>query len=144
MIFGLLQRPRLLQACLRECTEPTNPLNRISKWVDRYTQCAHCHGCLYNCFDFDAAYNGVYSPTTPEAQAAARADPNWTGPTALHVGGHGNYNKRVSEFAQIQLDALVDGFGSVERIPHAQISLAIQEIKKNAREILTDSGGVLE
>ena len=37
-----------------------------------------------NLYDFDGADNGVFLPTTPEAAAVARADPDWTQPTPIH------------------------------------------------------------
>ena len=60
-----------------------------------------------NLYDFDGAGNGVFLPTTPEAAAVARADPDLTQPTPIHNSSHPQYSaevRRISEQAQSRLE----------------------------------------
>ena len=87
-------------------------------------------------YDFDGADNGIYLPTTPEAQAAARAS-NWPNPSPLHNSGHGDYNAAVTNIANDELDRLLRRYNDVKRIPHSEMTAAIQRINDAARNLLT-------
>ena len=58
-------------------------------------------------YDFDGTDNGIYLPTTPEAQAAARSS-NWPNPSLLHNSGHGDYNTAVGSIARRELNTLIN------------------------------------
>ena len=98
-----------------------------------------------NLYDFDGADNGVFLPTTPEAAAAARADPGWTQPTPIHNSGHHRYSDEVGWIAKEELDQFEELYGpiesmSAERIRELspQINASIARINSQASALLTN------
>ena len=109
-----------------------------------------------NLYDFDGADNGVFLPTTPEAAAVARADPDWTQPTPIHNSGHPQYSaevRRISEQAQSRLenrhDLDLDNMtpDEIEALsPEIKQDLAqtIEMVRQDAAELLTDPDFVVD
>lgn len=104
-----------------------------------------------NLYDFDGADNGVYLPNTPEAAAAARADPNWTNPTPIHNSGHPQYSAEVQRIARQRQIAFEAEHGPIANMTDAQlIALApeindlVEGIQQSARDLLTHSTFVID
>ena len=109
-----------------------------------------------NLYDFDGADNGVFLPTTPEAAAVARADPDWTQPTPIHNSGHPQYSARVQRIAreaqlefenkyELDLDEMTPD--QIEELsPEIKQDLAqtVERINKEATELLTDPDFVID
>ena len=109
-----------------------------------------------NLYDFDGADNGVFLPTTPEAAAVARADPDWTQPTPIHNSGHGGYSDRVAEIAaeeqaifesahDLSLDSLTPE--NIEDLPQAvrdDLATTVERVNIRARELLNEDSDFIE